>query len=98
MLNKFKSLLDIDPENEKLRDYCTSLPILGFNTSFYDINLLAKHGFIEEIVNRDKSPFIIKDGNRYKVMKTKQFTFLDQMSYCAAGTSLKKFIVAYDIE
>jgi len=32
----------------------------------------------------------------YKVIKTKQFIFLDQMSYLAAGTSLSSFIKAYD--
>jgi len=31
------------------------------------------------------------------VNKTTQFIFLDQLSYCAAGTSFKKFIKAYDI-
>ena len=63
-----------------------------------DIGLLSREGFINQIVNRDYDPFIIKDGNRYKVIKTKQFIFLDQMSFCAAGTSLKKFIKAFDIK
>jgi len=79
-------------------DYCSCWPILGFNSSFYDVGLLAKDGFINNIIARDNNPFIIKDGNRYKVIKTNQFIFLDQMSYCAAGTSLKKFIKAYDID
>jgi len=74
------------------------LSIIGFNSSFYDVGLLSKDGFINNIKSRDSQPFIIKDCNRYKVIKTKQFTFLDQMSYCAAGTSLKKFINAYDIK
>jgi len=54
-------------------------------------------GFIDNIIQRDSTPFIIKDCNRYKVIKTNQFIFLDQLSYCAAGTSLKTFIKAYDI-
>jgi len=58
---------------------------------------LAKDGFINNIVTRDSNPFIIEDCNRYKAIKTNQFTFLDQMSYTAAGTSLKKFINANDI-
>jgi len=72
-----------------LIDYCSSLPIIGFNSSFYDVGLLAKDGFINNIISRDLNPFIIKDCNRYKVIKTNQFIFLDQMSYTAAGTSLK---------
>jgi hypothetical protein len=59
---------------------------------------MTKHGFLNEILTRGKSPFIIKSGTRYKVIKMKQFTFLDQMNYCAAGTNLDKFIKAYDIQ
>ena len=58
---------------------------------------MTNYGFINEILKRDKNPFVIKSGTRYKVIKTNQFTFLDQMSYCAAGTNLRKFIKAYDI-
>jgi len=97
---KFNHLLSINLKNKlrkKLVDYCSSLPIVGFNSSFYDIGLLSKDGFINNIITRDPTPFIIKDCNRYKVIKTTQFIFLDQLSYCAAGTSLKKFIKAYDI-
>lgn len=91
-------------ENEKekflniINNYCSNIPVVGFNSSFYDLNLISKYGFMKEIFDRDRSPFVIKSGTRYKVIKTLQFTFLDQMNYCAAGTSLAKFIKAYDIE
>ena len=81
---------------KRIESYCTSIPIVGFNSSFYDINLLTDYGFVNEILKRDHTPFVIKSGTRYKVIKTKQFIFLDQMSYCAPGTSLSKFIKAYD--
>ena len=54
-------------------------------------------GFMNEICARDRQPFTIKDGRRYKVIKTKDFIFLDQMNYCAAATSLESFIKAYDV-
>src|SRR5271166_1627333 len=108
MVNKMKPLLakldDHYNETEKVTwitniwKYCSNIPIVGFNTGFYDINLLSKYGFMKEIFKRDKNPSIIKNGTRYKVIKTEQFTFLDQMNYCAAGTSLRKFIKAYDID
>jgi len=100
MHNQFIELLSLDWSlklRNKLIDYCSSLLIIGFNSSFYDVDLLAKDGFINNIIFRDNNPFIIKDCNRYKVIKTNQFIFLDQMSYTAADTSLKKFIKAYDI-
>ena len=83
---------------EKLREYIDSLPIIGFNSSFYDIGLLSNYGCMHEIKKRCDKPFIIKSGVRYKVIKTTQFTFLDQMNYCAPGTSLDKFVRAYDIK
>jgi len=97
---KFNHVLSLDLNKDlrkKLVDYCLSLPIVGFNSSFYDIGLLSKDGFINNLIVHDSTPFIIKECNRYKVIKTKQFIFLDQLSYCAAGTSLKKCIKAYDI-
>jgi len=100
MHNKFKQLLLLDlnlKTRNKLIDYCRSLLIIGFNSSFYDVGLLAKDGFINNILTLKSNPFIIEDCNRYKVIKTTQFTFLDQMSNTAAGTSLQKFIKAYDI-
>jgi hypothetical protein len=97
---KLKTLIDKVDEKSKqqLESYCRELPILGFNSSFYDIGLLANEGFMKEIFNRDKDPFVVKETNKYKLIKTKQFIFLDQMIYCAAGTSLSSFINAYDVE
>jgi len=81
--------LNLDTKNRnKIIDHFSCLPILGFNSSFYDVGLLAKDGFDNNIITRDNNPFTIKDGNRNKVIKTNQLIFLDQMSYCAAGTSL----------
>lgn len=77
-----------------LNEYIQSIPV-GFNSSFYDIGLLAKEGFIHEIYKRDNKPFIIKSGTRYKVIKISQFIFLDQICCCAAGTRLSSFIKAY---
>ena len=107
MMDKMKALIEKvskhykESEKEKwletIVSYCSNIPIVGFNSGFYDINLLSSYGFINEILKRDQNPFVIKNGTRYKVIKTKQFTFLDQMNYCAAGTTLRSFVEAYDI-
>jgi hypothetical protein len=98
MLQKMRSLACLDKKDfAKVESYCSAIPIVGFNSGFYDINLLANEGFINELTARDKNPFVIKEGNKYKVIKTENFIFLDQMHYCAAGTSLASFIKAYDV-
>ncbi len=53
------------------------------------------YGFINEIMSRDESPFVIKGGHQYKEISTKNMLFLDQMLYCEAGRSCKSFIKAY---
>ena len=78
-----------------IENYCSNIPIVGFNSGGYDINLISNCGFMKEIYKRCNEPFVIKDGNRYKVIKTSRFTFLDQMNYCAAGTDLRSFIKAF---
>ena len=76
--------------------YCSNIPILGFNSGGYDINLVSNCGFMKEVYKRSTgNPFLIKNGNKYKVIKTDQFTFLDQMNYCPAGTDLRGFIKTY---
>lgn len=103
MIAKMQPLIDCLTERgeqkylSQVYSYCSAIPIVGFNTGFYDINLLSNEGFMEEILKRDRDAFVIKDGNRYKVIKTTNFIFLDQMNYCAPGTSLDKFIKAYDV-
>ena len=107
MLNKMKPLIEQIEQHynecekkqwlENIERYCTCIPIVGFNSGFYDINLLSKYGFMAEILKRDSEPFVIKNGTQYKTIKTKQFIFLDQMSFCAPGTSLRKFIEAHDV-
>jgi len=61
MHNKFKQLLSLDltlKTRNKLIDYCSSLPIMGFNSSFYDVGLLAKDGFITNIIHITRSESI----------------------------------------
>jgi hypothetical protein len=54
----------------QIKDYVDVLPMVSFNSSFYDIGLLFNDGFVEESLVSSKNPFVIKDGNRYKVIKT----------------------------
>src|SRR3977135_3518630 len=80
---------------DEIHEYCMSIPIVGFNSGGYDINSMLEYGFIDEILERDSEPFIVKNGKRYKAIKTDQFIFLDEMLYCAGGTSLDKFLKCY---
>ena len=109
LFDKLETLLASHPNDYKIKNdldnlkkWCNQIPILGFNSSGYDINILLGDGFIHEIIKRagtkqDKKQdtFIIKNGKKYKAICTEQFRFLDQMLYCAMGTSLSGFLKAY---
>ena len=96
-INEYTNEKKRDKYIQQINDYCSILPVVGFNSSFYDTCLLLNEGFMSEILNRNSEPFILKAGNRYKQIKTNKLNFIDQISYCAPGTSLDSFIKAYDV-
>ena len=63
-------------------------PIIGFNNSFYDINICKDYDFMKIF---DPSS-AIKQGSRYKSLSNDKICILDQMAYVAAGTSLDKYL------
>ena len=81
---------------QKLEEYCARLPVLGFNSAKYDLNVikakLAKHLNLE-----DKNCFVIKRAHAYTCISTPQFKFLDITAYLAAGASYAKFLKAYGV-
>ena len=84
---------------KEIKRYCSRIPILGFNSSSYDINLMMNYGFIENILaslDEEDGPFILKNGKRYKGIDTNKYLFRDVMLYCAAGTTLAKFLECYN--
>ena len=79
-----------------VRNYCESVPIVGFNSGFYDTGIMLNYNFMREILKRDQKPAVAKAGNKYKFIKAGKFLFLDQSQYLAAGTSLAKFMTAFE--
>jgi len=63
MFDKYKEMLSHlnKKDGDKLENYICSLPIVGFNSSFYDVGLLDNNFLMHEIYKRDQKPFIIKE-------------------------------------
>ena len=82
-----------------LKRYIFEIPILGFNSGMYDINLNIKE-FIQELEKRrDKSTKItaIKNGNSYKALILKnKYKFLDICQYIPPNYNLDKYIKAFN--
>ena len=87
-----KELLKLQKD---LSDYINILPVMGFNSAKYDINLvkqkLMKH---LNLYGRDDY-FVVKKNNKYICITSNNFKFIDISEYLGQGCSYDKFLKAY---
>ena len=67
------------------------IPVIGFNSSRYDINMVKAY-FVKEISNNKDDEcnadlFVEKKENDYKFLTTSKFKFLDVKNYTGPGLS-----------
>ena len=88
-----------------LNHYCRQIPVLGFNSAKYDLNLVKSH--LIPWLRKDVCPqkdqdtcevSVIKKGSTYIQIGARRFKFLDISSYLAGGVSYSAFLKAYKIE
>lgn len=77
-------------------NFVFKLPVVGFNSSSYDLNVLREWLFPAllkcSVTGKYNSVNVLKRRNRYLSVETAQFKFLDAYLFVAAGTSLKSFM------
>ena len=82
----------------QMESYVSQVPVLGFNSAKYDLNLikrcLAKHLNMHE----DSNTFVVKKNNAYTCITNEQLKFLDMSQFLAAGSSYAGFLKAYKVE
>ena len=92
----FKKIVDLKARFER---YCSSIPVLGFNSSKYDLNLIkSKLPEILKLHLKETKAHIIKKNNSYLQIETPNFRFLDISHYLAPGSSYSSFLKAYNIK
>ena len=72
--------------------YLNQLPVLGFNSGKYDLNLIKPY-LLKRVMNDDLN--VIKRGNVFMSLSTSRLRFLDLSLYLAPGFSLDQFLRAY---
>ncbi len=82
----------------QLTSYMTQLPVLGFNSSKYDLNLIKKKLAFHLRMHEAEGGFVVKRNNAYTCMSSDSLKFLDVSQYLAPGTSYAKFLKAYNVE
>ena len=80
---------------EHLERYCNILPVFGFNSAKYDINLIKSYLLPILINERNMEPIVIKKANQFVPFKFGDVQLLDIMNFLAGATSLDSFLKAY---
>ncbi len=75
--------------------YCSQCIVLGFNSSFYDLNV-CKPLFAKVFeIDKSKCKFTVKRNNRYLCLSTDNFRFLDIGQYLTPTTTYSKFLTTF---
>ena len=80
---------------EHLERYCNVLPVFGFNSAKYDINLIKSYLLPILINERNMEPTVIKKANQFVSFKFGDVQLLDIMNFLGGPTSLDSFLKAY---
>ena len=80
---------------DSLERYCNVLPVFGFNSGKYDLNLIKSYLLPILINERDIEPTVIKRVNHFISFKFGDIQVLDIMNFLGGATSLDSFLKAY---
>ena len=80
---------------DSLERYCNVLPVLGFNSAKYDLNLIKTYLLPILVNERDIEPTVIKKANQFISFKFGDIRLLDRMNILGGATSLDSFLKAY---
>jgi len=71
----------------KIEEWCNQVPVLGFNSGRYDLNLIREN-FAERLSDITGKVRVAKDGNKIMFILTNNFRFLDIINYFRSGYQL----------
>ena len=77
---------------EHLERYCNVLPVFGFNSAKYDINLIKFYLLPILISERNMEPTVIKKANQFVSFKFDDVQLLDILNFLGRATSLDSFL------
>ena len=82
-------------QQQRIRDWCAQVPVLGFNSGKYDLNLIKQY-FVEELSDTCTKVKLATQGSKTMfIIMPIIMSFLDVMNYLAPGASFDKWIKAY---
>ena len=80
---------------EHFESYCNVLPVFGFNSAKYDIDLIKSYLVPILVSERVIEPTVIKKANQFVSFKFGDIQLLDIMNFLGGATSLDSFLKAH---
>ena len=80
---------------QDFENYYSTIPVFGFNSSRYDLNLMKEYLLHHLLIERNVVPKVIRMGNKYIGMKFFGLQFLDILNFLGGATTLDNFFKAY---
>ena len=80
---------------EHLERYCKVLPVFGFNSAKYNINLIKSFLLPILINERIMEPTVIKKANQFVSFQIGDIQLLDIINFLGGATSLDSFLKGY---
>ncbi len=90
-----KHISNIKQLREDLVKYLQQIPVLGFQNSYYNSNVLKQYIFNILLQNNEEIQFVAKRGSSYLAILTTFFRFLSLDEYVPAGYSMNQFLHSY---
>ena len=81
---------------QHLERYVNTLPVFGFNSGRYDLNLIKSYLIPYLIRDKEQETSVIKKANDFISFKFGDVQFLDIMKFLGGATTLDSFLKAYE--
>ena len=89
---KKNHIIDLQESPER---YCKVLPVFGFNSAKYDLNLIKSYSLPILVNERDIEPTVINKANQFISFKFSHIQLLDIMNFLGKATNLDSSLKAY---
>ena len=80
---------------QDFENYYSTIPVFGFNSSRYDLNLIKEFPLHHLLIEKNVVPKVIRMGNKYIGMNFLGLQFLDILNFLGGATTLDNFLKAY---
>ena len=81
----------------EMETYMSQLPVIRFNSTKYDLNLIKRCIVKYLNLHEDSGTFVVKKNNAYTCIAMKNLKFLDMSQFLAPGSSYAGFLKAYHV-